>query len=45
MERKARTNKILLLGVDGLDPSLTKHYIEEGLLPNLKEYVERGSTA
>lgn len=43
MERKARTNKILLLGVDGLDPSLTKHYIEEGLLPNLKEYVERGA--
>ena len=43
MERKARTNKILLLGVDGLDPSLTKQYIEEGLLPNLKEYVERGA--
>ena len=43
MERKARTNKILLLGVDGLDPSLTKHYVEMGLLPNLKEYIERGA--
>ncbi|WP_418953758.1 alkaline phosphatase family protein [Streptococcus sp.] len=43
MERKARTNKILLLGVDGLDPRLTRKYVDMGLMPNVKQYIERGA--
>lgn len=43
MDRKARTNKVLLLGIDGLDPRLTKKYVSMGLLPNLKQYIERGA--
>ena len=42
-ERKARSNKILLLGVDGMDPRLTRKYIDEGILPNVKQYIERGA--
>jgi len=43
MERKARANKILLLGVDGMDPRLTRKYVDMGILPNIKQYVERGA--
>ena len=43
MERRARANKILLLGVDGMDPRLTRKYIDEGILPNVKQYIERGA--
>ncbi len=30
MERKALAEKILLLGVDGLDPRLTRKYVDLG---------------
>ena len=42
-ERKARSNKILLLGVDGMDPRLTRKYVDEGIMPNVKKYIERGA--
>ena len=41
--RKAMTEKVLLLGVDGLDPRLSCKYIKEGIMPNLKQYFERGA--
>lgn len=43
MDRKARTNKLLLLGVDGMDPRLTRKYVDMGIMPNVKEYLKRGS--
>ncbi len=43
IERKKRANKILLLGVDGMDPRLTRKYVDAGLLPNIKKYIERGA--
>ena len=43
MERKARADKILLLGVDGLDPRLTRKYVDMGLMPNVKKYIETGA--
>lgn len=43
MERTAKTNKILLLGVDGMDPRLTKKYVSMGLMPNTKKYIEAGA--
>lgn len=41
--RKALTEKILLLGIDGLDPRLTRKYVDEGKMPNTKKYLERGA--
>lgn len=42
-ERKALSNKILLLGIDGMDPRLTRKYVDAGLMPNVKKYIERGA--
>lgn len=39
MDRK----KVLILGIDGLDPRLTKKYLEEGAMPNTKKFLERGA--
>lgn len=41
--RKAMTDKILLLGVDGLDPRLTRKFVDGGKMPNVKKYLERGA--
>ena len=42
MKRQAMSDKILVLGVDGMDPALTKRFVEEGIMPNVKKYLERG---
>jgi Uncharacterized conserved protein len=44
MDRKAINNKIFILGVDGLDPRLTKKYLDQGKMPNIKKFIEKGST-
>ena len=36
-------NKVLILGVDGLDPRLTKKYMDKGVMPNFTKFMERGS--
>ena len=41
-ERTAHSDKVLVLGVDGLDPRLTRRYVDEGKMPNVKKYIERG---
>ena len=41
-ERKSHVKKLLVLGVDGLDPRYSKHLIDEGKMPNMKKYIERG---
>lgn len=43
MQRKVYTDKIMVLGVDGLDPRLSRKYIDEGKMPNLKKLMERGA--
>ncbi len=43
LERKAAADKILLLGVDGLDPRLTRKFVDMGIMPNVKQYIERGA--
>ena len=35
VQRQALTDKILLLGVDGMDPRLTRKYVDEGKMPHL----------
>ena len=41
---KKTTEKLLVLGVDGMDPRLTRKYVDEGYMPNLKKFIERGAT-
>lgn len=43
VERKPLSEKILVLGIDGLDPRLAKKYVDEDAMPNLKYLIERGS--
>lgn len=43
MKREARSEKIIVLGIDGMDPKLTKKYIDMGLMPNTKKFIEAGA--
>ncbi len=43
LQRKAETDKILILGCDALDPRLTRKYVDMGIMPNVKKYIERGA--
>ena len=43
MERQVRADKILVLGIDGMDPRLTKKYVAEGKMPSVKKFIERGA--
>lgn len=42
MKRKT-ADKIMLVGIDGLDPRLTRKYVDEGKMPNTKKLIERGA--
>jgi len=37
------SSKVFVLGIDGMDPNLTKRFIEEGIMPNTKRLVEMGA--
>lgn len=43
MKNVASADKILVLGIDGLDPRLTRKYVDEGIMPNFKKFIEKGS--
>lgn len=43
LRSKKLADKIMVLGVDGMDPRLTRRYIDEGHLPNLKKLAEMGA--
>jgi predicted AlkP superfamily phosphohydrolase/phosphomutase len=36
------TQKLLILGFDGMDPDLVREWVAEGKLPNFKALIERG---
>ncbi len=38
-----KQKKVLILGMDGMDPRLTRKYVDMGLMPNVKKYIERGA--
>ena len=42
-KNKVLSDKIMVLGVDGLDPRLTRKYIDEGKMPNFKKLAELGA--
>ena len=43
MEKKVLSEKILMLGVDGMDPRLTRTYVDKGIMPNVAKLLEKGS--
>ena len=43
LQRKAATDKLLVLGCDAMDPRLTRKYVDMGIMPNMKKYIERGA--
>ena len=42
-DRKAHAKKIMVLGVDGLDPRYSKFLVDQGKMPAMAEYIKRGS--
>ena len=43
MKREALTKKVMVLGVDAMDPALTRKFVDEGYMPNTKKLIERGA--
>ena len=43
MQRKALADKVMVLGVDGLDPRFAKKLVDEGKMPAFKQLIERGA--
>ena len=39
----SRDKKVLVIGIDGMDSRITKKFLDEGKLPNIKKYLERGA--
>jgi len=40
--KKARVKRVIVVGLDGLEPSLTEQFMADGLLPNLAKLREQG---
>ena len=43
LRSKALTEKVALLGIDGMDPRFSRKLVDEGKMPNLKKLIEKGS--
>ena len=41
--KNALTQKVFVLGVDGLDPRYSNKMLREGKMPNLQKFIDRGS--
>ena len=39
-----RAEKILILGVDGMDPKLTRKFVDQGKMPNTLKFIQKGSS-
>lgn len=44
MKRNVYTKKLLVLGVDGMDPRISKRLMDDGRMPTLKKFRDAGST-
>lgn len=40
---KKLANKVLVLGVDGMDPMITRKFLKMGVMPNLQKIIDRGA--
>ena len=38
-----KDNNVFVIGIDGMDPKMTRRMVDEGKLPNIKKLVEAGS--
>lgn len=43
LRSKGLTEKIILLGIDGMDPRFSKKMVDEGKMPNLKKLIDTGA--
>lgn len=43
LRNKALTNKLMVLGIDGMDPRFTKRLLNEGKLPNIQKLIDAGA--
>ena len=43
LRSKALADKMILLGIDGMDPNLTRKFMDEGKMPNTKKLIEMGA--
>ena len=43
LRSKGLSEKVILLGIDGLDPKFSRKMVDEGKMPNLKKLIEKGS--
>lgn len=43
LRSKGLTDKLLLLGIDGMDPRFASRLVREGKMPNLKKLMDRGA--
>lgn len=43
IRNKALSEKVFILGVDGLDPRFSNKMLREGKMPNLQKYIDRGA--
>ena len=43
LRSKGLTDKLMILGIDGMDPRFTKRLLYEGKLPNIQKLVDAGS--
>jgi predicted AlkP superfamily phosphohydrolase/phosphomutase len=43
ISKHARTKRVVVLGLDGLEPKLVDRFMQEGLLPNMKALAAEGS--
>ena len=43
LRNKGLSDKVILLGIDGMDPKFSRKMVDEGHMPNLKKLIEKGS--
>lgn len=43
MQRRKIADKVFIIGLDAMDPRLTRKYVDMGLMPNVKKIIEKGS--
>ena len=43
LRSKGLTDKLIVLGIDGMDPRFSKAMVDEGKMPNLKKLIDMGS--
>ena len=36
-------NKVFVIGIDGMDPKMTRRMVDEGKLPNIEKLIKMGS--